>query len=93
MPAPPRRILWREDLPPGADKAVAGDELVPEPGDGVAGVDGVEPEGNLGQLDGRGVEVDAVNVVVGEVGLGLLLLEEKGVVRMERFSSACFRSR
>ena len=79
-----RRRLRLEELPPSADEAVPGDELVPEPGDRVAGVDRVEPEGDLGQLDGSGVEVDAVDVVVGEVGLDLLLLEEEAVVRDPR---------
>ena len=76
-----RRRLRLEELPPGTHEAVPGDELVPEPGDRVAGVDRVEPEGDLGQLDGGGIQVDAVDVVVGQVGLDLLLLEEEVVVR------------
>ena len=46
---------------------------------------GVEPQRDLGQLDGGGVEVDAVAVVQGEVGLHLLQLAR--VLRPGR--SAC----
>ena len=74
--------LGVEHLSAGADERVAGGELEAEPGHegrGGAGVrvvavDGAEPERDLGQLDGDGVEVDAEDVVVGEEHLDALAL-------------------
>jgi hypothetical protein len=68
------------DLPARADEAVAGKQLVAEPGHAgglerqrVAvlvlrrlAVDGVEPQGHLGQLHRHRVQVHAEDVAVGE---------------------------
>ena len=61
----------RKHLPPRADERVARLELVAEPRHEAAGVDGVEPERDLGQFHRHGVEVYAVDVVVGQVHLHL----------------------
>ena len=61
-----------EHLPPGADERVAADQLGAEPGHKGALVDGVQPQGDLGQFHRGGVEVHAVDVVVGEEHLHLL---------------------
>ena len=46
---------------PRADERVARLELVAEPRHEAAGVDGVEPERDLGQFHGHRVEIDAVD--------------------------------
>ena len=46
------------------DERVAVDDVVAEGGEGLAGVGGLDPEGELGDLDGLGGEVDPVEVVV-----------------------------
>ena len=58
----------------GADQRVAAAQVQAEPRGLQAGDHGVEPQRDLGQLDGGGVEVDAVDLVQGEVGLHLLQL-------------------
>ena len=71
------------DLMARANEAVAGKELVAKPrhagGQGLAvvvllAIDGVEPDGHLGQLDGHGVQVHAEHVAVGQVHAHLLQL-------------------
>ena len=62
-----------EDLAAGSDEGVAVVELEAEPGDEGSFVDGIEPEGDLGEFDGDGVEVHAEDVVVGEAHFDFLL--------------------
>ena len=50
-----------------ADEGVAADQVQAEPGGLQAAVHDVEPDRDLGQLDGGLVEVDAVAVVQGDV--------------------------
>ena len=71
-----RYIRCLEDLAAGAYQAVAGGEAQAEPGALAGLVEGGKPEGDLGELDGGGVQVHAVAVVGGEAGLhpGLLAL-------------------
>ena len=52
------------------------DKLAAEPGNGVALIDGVEPEGYLCQLDGHRIAVHPVDAVVSEVSLHFLLFEQ-----------------
>ena len=56
----------------GADQGVAAAQVQAEPGGLQALAHGVEPQRDLGQFDGGGVEVDAVDLVQREVGLDLL---------------------
>src|SRR5512143_1241125 len=73
-------LILRENLPPRADKAVAGGELSSTPGDRVPLVDRVKPERDFRHLAGDGIEVYAVDTVVGEISFHLLLLEQVIVV-------------
>ena len=78
----PRAVLQLAHLPggtPGADQAVAPPQLKAQPRRLQAGVHGVEPQADLGQLDGGGVEVHPVALVQREVGLYLLEFAEVGV--------------
>ena len=69
-----------EHLPPRAHQRVAADELVAEPRHVPAPLDAVQPERDLGQLACDGIEVDPVDVAVGDVELHLLQLV--GVLRV-----------
>ena len=53
----------------GADQRVAAAQVQAEPGRLQPGDHGVQPERDLGELDGGGVEVDAVDLVQGDVRL------------------------
>jgi hypothetical protein len=44
----------------GAEEAVAGADVVVEEAEGLAGIDGLQPEGDAAELDGHGVDVHAV---------------------------------
>ena len=66
----------------GADQGVAADQVQAEPGGLEAAVHDVEPDRDLGELDGGLVQVDAVAVVQGDVGLDLLQ-GEGALVRFE----------
>src|SRR5690606_24183701 len=80
--AQPRRLglaalfqqLGVEDLPSSADQRVARVELHAKPGHETAFMDRVQPQSNLGQLRGDGIEVDAEYVIVRKVHLYALLL-------------------
>ena len=60
-----RGLAWEgaEFFHDAADEGVAVAEVVVEEGKGLGGGDGFEPEGELGEFDGDGVEVDAVEAV------------------------------
>ncbi len=66
--------LRGKNLPPRPHERIARHQLGSEPGHMSAFVDGVEPEGHFGQLHRHGIQVHAVDVVVGQEHLHLLLL-------------------
>ena len=69
-----------EHLTPCTDEAVTGYKLSAKPRDGVVFIDGVEPEGNLGEFDCNRIAVHPVNSIVSKVSLHLLLFEYVVVV-------------
>jgi hypothetical protein len=84
----PRAVLQLAHLPggtPGADQAVAPAQLKAQPRRLQARVHGVEPQADLGQLDGGGVEIHPVALVQREVGLHLLEFAQIPV-GVERFA-------
>jgi len=44
----------------GAEETVATADVVIEETEGLAGIDGLEPQGNAAKLDGHGIDIDAV---------------------------------
>ena len=68
------RLVHGVALPPRADQAVAVDDLRAEPRHIAALKDGVQPQRDLGQLHGDGVQVDAVHIAVGDEHLDALQL-------------------
>ena len=50
-----------------------------EEGKGLAGLEGLEPEGDLAELDGHGVDVHAVEAVADDVAQGGLVEERGGL--------------
>ena len=82
QPLPLGQRVRRVQAAARADEGVAADQVQAEPGGLQAAVHDVEPDRDLGQLDGGLVEVDAVAVVQGDVGLDLLQVEG-ALVRFE----------
>ena len=58
-----------EAVEPAADEGVAALDLVVEEGEGEVGVHRLDPEGEAGEFDGEGVEVDAVNAALDDEAL------------------------
>jgi hypothetical protein len=69
FPMPGHDGVVLEGIEPGSDEAVAAAELVIEEGEGQRGVHGFDPEGEAGQLDGEGVEIDPVEAVLDDEAL------------------------
>lgn len=63
----------RPGLAACADQGIAVAQLQAKPGDVAVFGEGTEPEGDLGQFDRDRVEVDAEDVVVGQIHLDALL--------------------
>ena len=61
-------------LPACADEGVAADKLCTEPRDETAAEDGIQPQGNLRKLHGDRVQVDTVDVAVGNIHFDALQL-------------------
>jgi hypothetical protein len=61
-----------EGLTSRTNEGVPGDKLHVEPRYGATGVDGVEPERDLGELNRDRIEVDTIDVIGGNEGLDLL---------------------
>ena len=58
----------------GAEEAVAGADVVVEEAEGLAGIDGLEPEGDAAEFDGHGVDVHAVEAAAGDLAEGVAVV-------------------